>query len=102
MNRYNKLVRDGIPEHLEARGIKYTSRILKPDERKRALLRKLIEEAQELCDDPGLAERADVAEVLIALDAAHEFTPEAIEEARIQKLNEKGGFEKAVFLESTD
>ena len=67
-NKPRKLVRDNIPQIIRDSGQASETRILSQDEKRRALLDKLIEEATELRDDPGIAERADVAEVLKELD----------------------------------
>lgn len=96
---HNKLVRDGIPEVIEKNGAVPKTRILESDEYKKRLLEKLIEEASELFEDPGLEERADVQEVLLAIDAIFGFSREKIEAVRSQKLEQRGGFEDRIFLE---
>lgn len=99
---YNKLVRDKIPAIIESRGEVVTSRILTEREYKQALLVKLIEEAQELLESDGsLDERADVGEVLAALDIACGWSADQIEEARRQKNSARGAFTKRLFLEHT-
>lgn len=66
------------------------------------MLEKLVEEAQELLADPCLEERADVAEVLRAIDALQGYSEQEIKEARCKKAEERGGFEQRVLLEYVD
>jgi predicted house-cleaning noncanonical NTP pyrophosphatase (MazG superfamily) len=97
---YNKLVRDTIPEIIEADGETPVVRILGDSEFRRKLLEKLVEEARELLDSDGdIGERADIAEVLKALDPVLGYTNEAIETARAEKVEKRGGFEQKIFLE---
>ncbi|MFS8120213.1 MAG: phosphoribosyl-ATP pyrophosphohydrolase [Microcoleus sp.] len=96
---YNKLVRDKIPEIIKADDHVPTTRILTLEEYKLALLHKLIEEAKELLDDPGLSERADVQEVLREVDATFNMSPEDIERVRAEKAEKRGSFKERIFLE---
>lgn len=96
---HNKLVRDGIPGIIKKSGAVPKTRLLDDGEYKTRLLEKLIEEASELLEDPGLEERADVQEVLLAIDGIFGFSSEKIEDVRSQKLAQRGGFEDRIFLE---
>lgn len=67
-----KLVRDRIPEIIEASGRKPTVRVLSAEEYAAALLAKLREEVDELVAAPSedrLEEAGDVYEVLLAIAA---------------------------------
>ncbi len=99
---YNKLVRDDIPKIIEQDGGLPKTRILGDDEYKKELLKKLVEEAGELLEDSSTEERADVEEVLLAIDAIFGFTRESIEKIRLKKLSDRGGFDDRVFLESVE
>jgi predicted house-cleaning noncanonical NTP pyrophosphatase (MazG superfamily) len=97
-----KLVRDRIPEIIEASGRIALVRKLTDSEFERALRLKLIEEATEACeasDSELVTELADVLEVCLALASAHGFTLESIEVARKKKESERGSFSKRLFLE---
>ena len=97
---YNKLVRDTIPEIIEQNGQKATVRILTEEEYTKELLRKLVEEAQELLASNGdLDERADVEEVLAALDNAFRWTEKDIHDARAKKNDARGAFTRRLYLE---
>lgn len=103
MTQFNKLVRDKILEIIEANGDKAQYRILEDDEEYlRALLAKDVEEGVELAKDLNLDELADKLAVLYAIAKLLGYTPEQIEQARVAKEAKRGGFEKRIFLESTE
>ena len=96
MEKYNKLVRDNIPEHLDSKGISYEKRIASMEEYREELIKKLDEEIKEFMEAKNTEELADIIEVIEALKKLPEFSD--VEEVRIKKLNEKGGFEKKIIL----
>lgn len=96
MERYNKLVRDNIPEHLDSKGISYEKRIANIEEYKEELIKKLDEEIKEFMEAKNSEELADIVEVVEALKKLPEFAN--VEEIRLKKLEEKGGFEKKIIL----
>jgi predicted house-cleaning noncanonical NTP pyrophosphatase (MazG superfamily) len=97
---YNKLVRDLIPAIITDDNQTPVTHILNDDEFRKALLEKLVEEAKELLESDGdLGERADVAEVLRALDGVLGYSKDEIENARLKKADKRGGFEQKIFLE---
>lgn len=103
MREFNKLVRDKIPEIIEANGETPHFHIIEDDdEYLDALLEKDVEEGKELAQDTNLEELADKLEVIYAIAKTRGFTPEQIEQARAQKAAKRGGFEKRIFLESTE
>lgn len=93
---YNKLVRDKIPEILDAKNVSYEKRIASSKEYKIKLINKLSEEAKEFLEagDPG--ELADVIEVIEALKALPDY--KKVEELRNKKLKERGGFIKRIII----
>ncbi len=96
MESYNKLVRDNIPDHLDAKGISYEKRIADVEEYKKELIKKLDEEIKEFLEIKNTEELADIIEVIEALKKLPEFSD--VEEVRIKKLKDKGGFEKKIIL----
>ena len=94
MASYDKLVRDNIPEILDAKNIPYESRVLNDEEYKSELVVKLEEELSEFKNDLSIDELADVIEVIEALKKLPEY--QNVEEVRMQKLEQKGGFEKRI------
>ncbi len=96
MESYNKLVRDNIPEILDAKGVSYEKRVADEEEYKVELLRKLNEEISEFSTDGDVEELADVLEVIEALKKLPEY--ENVEEIRLKKREERGGFDKRLIL----
>jgi predicted house-cleaning noncanonical NTP pyrophosphatase (MazG superfamily) len=99
---YNKLVRDRIPEIIEADGGQPVTRVLDDAGYEVALRAKLIEEsreAQAATDGELLPELADVLEVLQALAKAHDMRWEDVVSEAARKRAERGGFDKRIFLE---
>ncbi len=92
-HHYQKLVRDRIPEILDAKGVPYEKRIADDAEYLAELIKKLQEEAQEFADSNGAVEElADVFEVVHALSTLPEYAQ--LEEIRHKKASERGTFEK--------
>lgn len=105
---YRKLVRDGIPRHIERQGAKPTVLTLRGPVLLRHLKLKLREEIAELdgairTQKPAkIAEEAgDVCEVLRALTAFVGVPWRDVKRARKAKLKARGGFEKGLLLVST-
>jgi predicted house-cleaning noncanonical NTP pyrophosphatase (MazG superfamily) len=99
---YDKLVRDRIPEIIEADGHRAVTRLLDDGSYYAALLAKLVEEAQEVSlasaeDLP--AELADVLEVVQALARTAGVTWEQLLTLTADKRTQRGGFEHRIFLE---
>jgi predicted house-cleaning noncanonical NTP pyrophosphatase (MazG superfamily) len=99
---YKKLVRDKIPDIIKASGSTPITRILNNDEYLEALKNKLVEEASEARDNPVVEELADIKEVVMAISKVKGYTEVEIEQARLAKYEKRGGFDKRIFLESTD
>jgi predicted house-cleaning noncanonical NTP pyrophosphatase (MazG superfamily) len=105
MTQYGKLVRDRIPEIIESDGKRAIFTHLDEAGFRRAVRRKLIEEAAEVDaarDKDRLSEFADLAEVLDAALAAHGFSPDDLLQRRRLRMEERGGFERRIYLESVD
>ncbi|MFD0884759.1 phosphoribosyl-ATP pyrophosphohydrolase [Streptosporangium algeriense] len=99
---YGKLVRDRIPEIIEADGLTAKVRVLDESELVSALIAKLGEEAEELRQaDPGdrLGELADIHEVLTVLTEKLGFSDDQIGEAARRKRAERGGFSARLWLD---
>lgn len=96
MTKYNKLVRDKIPELLDSKGISYEKRIADETEYKSELIKKLEEEIQEFTETKNTEELAGILEVVEALKKLPEFAD--VEKVKNKKLEEKGGFKKRIIL----
>jgi len=103
--KYNKLVRDNIPDIIRAKGEVPVTKKLKPAEYKKALLKKLQEEAAEVADAKTtlrlVDELADVEEVLAALRRAYNIERASVSAARRAKRKKRGGFSNRTFLLAT-
>jgi len=98
---YNKLVRDLIPQIIEKSGSKFDTHIAEKEEYVKLLEEKLKEEVNEYLEDKNLEELADVLEVLVGLAGTLGYTEEELFEKRLQKKEERGGFEDRIVLERT-
>lgn len=95
---YHKLVRDRIPEIIEADGKTCVTEIL-PDEQYLEMLdTKLNEELAEYQESKSLEELADLLEVIRAVAVARGWTWEDLERVRQDKAAKRGGFEKKILL----
>lgn len=101
--RYNKLVRDKVPEAILAGGDKpYHYVIEHEDDYLAALDEKLDEELVDYQVTKELAELADVLEVIHAIAIAKGSSFEALDKMRIEKRDRRGGFTQKYLLEMID
>ncbi|MDT8718758.1 nucleoside triphosphate pyrophosphohydrolase [Clostridium sp. 19966] len=98
MITYNKLVRDKIPEIIEASGKKYEIIIASKEEQAGLLEKKLQEEVQEFIEDKNLEELSDIMEVIFGLAKNLGYSEEDLINKRNEKKDERGGFEKGIVL----
>ena len=98
--KYDKLIRDRIPEIMDSKGKAYTVRQIDPGlEKDTYLKKKLLEEVHEFLAEPSVEELADIKEVLLALADSLGYIPEELEFVRKSKRNSRGGFEDGFILE---
>ena len=97
--KYHKLVRDRIPDIIEASGKKCTCSILPDEDYVRMLDEKLNEELAEYQESKSMEELADLLEVIRAAAAARGSSIEEVEAIRRKKDEARGGFEKKILLE---
>lgn len=104
--RYDKLIRDRIPEIMDDAGVRYEVETLDDAAFEQALRAKLVEEAGEAsaaARQGDLAkELADVLEVVRALMKATGLDPKNVETLRERRRIERGGFERRLWLRRTD
>ncbi|MBA2667365.1 MAG: nucleoside triphosphate pyrophosphohydrolase [Trueperaceae bacterium] len=103
---YGKLIRDRIPEIMDAAGVRYEIAPLDHDAFISALLAKLQEEAAEIAGAAGRTERiteiADLYEALAALLSAEGIDAADVDGVRQQRREERGGFEQRLELRWTE
>jgi predicted house-cleaning noncanonical NTP pyrophosphatase (MazG superfamily) len=99
---YNKLVRDKIPEVIERSGKTFSTRVLSDEEYIQELQNKLQEELEEYLNAPNdtnsIEELADLLELIHALTVIHNSSVEELEQVRVKKAADRGGFKDRVFL----
>ena len=99
---YNKLVRDRIPEIIEAQGERPNVRILGQEEYLNHLEAKLDEEVVEYHRDKNAEELADILEVVFALAEANGVARQELMDVYQKKHDARGGFGKRIILISND
>lgn len=95
---YNKLVRDKVPEIIEASGKTGETEILSDEEYLQMLDKKLDEELAEYHQEQNIEELADLLEVLYATVKARGYSIEELEHVRVEKQKARGGFDKKILL----
>lgn len=95
---YNKLVRDRIPEIIEADGNICATEVLTAERYLEMLDAKLDEELTEYQESKFLEELADLLEVMWAVVQARGWTWDLLEQVRREKATQRGGFEKKILL----
>ncbi len=95
-----KLIRDKLQEILAQKDIETTCTKIEGKQLLKALQEKLVEETKEcMVDDKNeiLAELADVIEVIHAIAKACDFSLDQIEQARVKKHADRGGFDEGIY-----
>lgn len=96
--KYDKLIRDRIPEIIENAGSKAVVETLDKDSFQKYLNRKLEEEMKEYLECGSAEELADLVEVVYALLDCKGISREEFERIRVTKVNERGAFKKRLLL----
>lgn len=95
---YNKLVRDRIPEIIEASGKKCSIEILSDEEYLKMVDAKLDEELAEYHKDQNIEELADLIEVIYAAAQARGYSLDELEAVRARKAEKRGAFREKILL----
>ena len=101
MKVYDKLVRDRIPEIIEASGKMCEIEVVSDEVALEYLYKKLNEEVSELLEDRNIDEVVDVMEVLFAIAWKYGYSESDVLNKRCEKKNSRGGFEKNIILKKT-
>ena len=96
--RYDKLVRDKIPEIIKASGKRCVYSVLSDEEYLAMLDEKLNEELAEYQESKSMEELADLLEVIRAVAIARRSSIDEVEGIRQDKAAKRGGFEKKILL----
>ena len=92
------MVRDRIPEIIEASGKSCVTEILSDEEYLKMIDTKLDEELAEYHKDQNIEELADLLEVIRTAAIARGYSVEELEKVRAEKAAKRGGFEKKILL----
>ena len=99
--KYNKLVRDKIPEVIISRGGIPITHIADDKEYWEKLREKLQEEVGEFLESETVEEIADVQEVIEAIMNYKKFDQVELAKVKEKKVEERGAFVKRIILEES-
>lgn len=97
--KYNKLVRDNIPEYIKSKGGAPVTHIADDAEYWQKLREKLQEEVDEFLNDESVGEVADILEVIDAICEYKRYEKDELARAKEVKAEEKGRFVKRIILD---
>ena len=98
---YNKAIRDKIPEIIQKDGHSCNVKTLSDEKFLEQLEKKLSEEVAEYQNNKNPEELADTLEVIYRIAQLKGVSKEELEKIRIKKSEERGGFDKNLFLIDT-
>ena len=99
--KYNKLVRDNVPQHIKAKGEAIKTHTAGDVEYWSKLKEKLLEEVGEFNKDESVEELADLLEVIDAIIEYKKFDRGEIEKVKGEKAETKGGFKNRIILDES-
>ena len=97
--KYNKLVRDKIPEIIKNKGESVKIHIADDVEYWQKLKEKLLEEINEFAESESIEEIADILEVIEAISDFKNFDKEELQNIKNKKADERGKFKDKIILE---
>jgi len=99
--KYNKLVRDKIPQIIKDKGQEVIFHVANKEEYKIKLYEKLKEEVEEFLKEPNSEELADVLEVIHAICSHLGISFGKLEKIRQEKVEKRGGFNNCIILDES-
>ena len=98
MIKYNKAIRDKIPEIIAESGKKYNLKQLDDESFLAELEKKLIEEVNEYSESKDVEELADLLEVIYRISELRGVNSDELDKIRKEKAKERGKFDSNLFL----
>ena len=98
MVKYNKAIRDKIPEIIKNSGNNCNVKKLTDDEFLIEIEAKLREELEEYFQNKSVEELADIVEVVNRISVLRGVSEEELEKIREKKSTERGKFDENLFL----
>jgi predicted house-cleaning noncanonical NTP pyrophosphatase (MazG superfamily) len=96
--KYNKVVRDKIPEIIEESGKKYNLKQIDDASFLVEIEKKLIEEVNEYSESKDIEELADLLEVIYRISELRGVNSDELDEIRKDKAKKRGIFANNLFL----
>ena len=100
--KYNKLIRNKIPEIIKSSGKNSITHIASDKEYWKSLKEKLKEEVIEFEKDSNEEEFSDILEVLEAIKEFKNFNQDNIKHIKEKKALEKGKFKEKIILDEVN
>ena len=98
MIKYNKAIRDKIPEIIADSGKKHNLKQLDDESFLAELEKKLIEEINEYAESKDVEELADLLEVIYRISELRGVNSDELDEIRKDKAEKRGKFNSNLFL----
>ena len=98
MIKYNKAIRDKIPEIIADSGKKYNTKQLDDTSFLAELEKKLIEEVNEYAESKNVEELADLLEVIYRISELRGLNSDELDKIRQDKAEKRGKFTSNLFL----
>jgi predicted house-cleaning noncanonical NTP pyrophosphatase (MazG superfamily) len=96
--KYNKAIRDKIPQIIESSGKNCNVKKLDDSEFLAELEKKLVEELNEYQESKDVEELADILEVIYRISELKGTNPDTLDEIRRDKAEKRGKFDDNLFL----
>jgi len=97
--KYNKLIRDKIPEIIEKKGDVAVTHVASDEEYWKKLKEKLSEEVDEFLNEDNKEELVDVLEVIDAICYFKGLSKEELDVIKKEKQEKRGGFKDRIILD---
>ena len=101
MTKYDKAIRDKIPEIIEKDGFSCNVETMSDEKFLVEMEKKLSEEVVEYQNSKNPEELADILEVIYRIAKLKGISKEQLEKIRLNKVEKRGAFEDNLFLKDT-